>query len=313
MKRKILLISLILILIVSLAGCGTKDKAASTQPSANAPAVVTDEQKDTLLVDAAWLKTNLDKVVVVDARADKDYNKGHVPGAVNAIWQGFTNIKGQPGDKGWGVLLPKEELAGKIGALGIDGSKPVVVYGNPPSWGEEGRIVWTLKMAGIADAKMLDGGIEAWKNADGDISKDAVKTTAVPVAIASLDENLTATTDWVNSQKSSIKIVDSRSEKEYKGATDFGEARGGHLPGAINIPFENLFNKDGTLKSSGDLKAMYTAAGLSPDDEIVTYCTKGIRSAYMALTMRMAGFEKARNYDPSFYEWAGNTALPVEK
>lgn len=313
MKRKLLVLSLLLAFIVSLVGCGAESGQKSQPATDKSKTVVTDQQKATLLVDVAWLKNNLDKVVVVDARKDGDYNAGHVPGAVNAIWQGFTNIKGQPGDPGWGVLLPKEELADKIGALGIDGSKTVVVYGQPPGWGEEGRIVWTLKMAGLKDAMMLDGGIEAWKKAGGEISKEAVKTKAVPFSIASLDENFTATTEWISSQQSSIKIVDSRSEKEYKGATDYGEARGGHLPGAINIPFENLFNKDGTLKSSGELKAIYTAAGLSPNDEIATYCTAGIRSAYMALTMRMVGFEKARNYDPSFYEWAGNSKLSVEK
>lgn len=312
-KRNFLVLSLILVLIISLAGCGTQSGTKSPQTSDKQPAAVSDAQKDTLLVNADWLKSNLDKVVVIDARKDVDYNKGHVPGAVNAIWQGFAAIKGQPGDPGWGVLLPKDELAAKIGALGIDGSKAVVVYAQPPGWGEEGRIVWMLRMAGIKDAKMLDGGLEAWEQAGGELSKDAVKAKAVSFAIASLDESYTSTTDWIVKNQKTIKIIDSRSEKEYKGAADFGEARGGHLPGAINIPFENMFNKDGSLKSSAELKEMFTAAGLNPEDEIVSYCTKGIRSAYMTLTLRMVGFEKARNYDPSYYEWAGNDKLPVEK
>lgn len=313
MKRKLLVFSLVLALMVSLAGCGAKSETKSPQPSSPSSTSASDTQKASLLVDAAWLKDNLDTVVVVDARKDVDYNKGHLPGAVNAIWQGFADIKGQPGDAGWGVLLPKDDLAQKIGAIGIDGSKAVVVYGQFPGWGEDGRIVWMLRMAGIKEAKMLDGGINAWKTAGGEISKKAVKAKAVPFSIASLDESLTASTAWVSSQQKSIKIVDARSEKEYQGAADYGEARGGHLPGAINIPFENMFNKDGTLKSSSDLKTLFTAAGLSPDDEIVTYCTKGIRSAYMALALRMTGFERARNYDASFYEWAGNKKLSVEK
>lgn len=311
MKRNLLALFLILTLLVSVAGCGS----TNVQEPESTPEIqenVMDEQKAALLVDVAWLEDNLDKVVVIDARGNEEYSKGHIPGAVAATWQDFANMTGKPGETGWGVLLSKEQLAEKIGALGIDGTKQVIVYGQPPGWGEDGRIVWMLRMAGITDAKMLDGGLAAWKNGGGEISKDAVQVAAVPFSIASMDESLTATTQWIVDHQNTIKIVDSRSEKEYNGATDYGEVRGGHLPGAINIPYESMFDKDGILKSSDELKEILTSAGLSPEDEIVTYCTAGIRSAHMALTMRAVGFEKARNYDASFHEWAGDSSLPLE-
>jgi thiosulfate/3-mercaptopyruvate sulfurtransferase len=316
--KKGLFFCLVLVLVITLGACAKKGPASNE----NAPgkqAVNQDSQKSldsakaTVFVDTAWLKENLSKVIVIDARKDTDYGKGHIPGAVNAVWQTFANVKGKPGDAKWGVLLAKDQLAEAIGKLGIDGQKPVIICNETPGWGEDGRVLWTLKVAGIKDAKILDGGLEAWKNANGEISKDAVQPTAVKYEITALDDSINATSEWINANMKNIKIVDSRAPKEYGGATDFGEARGGHLPGAINISFEDMFNKDGTTKSTEELKGIFTKAGLSQNDEIITYCTKGIRSGYMALMMKMAGYEKARNYDASYYEWAGNKNLPLEK
>lgn len=313
--KKLCVLFLIFILLVSMTACGqTKPTAEpAKQPVAVAPEKQPDALKDTVFVSAAWLKDNLKNVVVIDVRKDSEYAGGHIPGAVNAIWQYFSDIKGKPGDANWGILLSQDQLTAKIGALGINNEKSVVIYGQPPAWGEEGRVLWTLKTAGIKNAKILEGGISAWKALQGEIIKDAVTPMAAKYETASLDTSLNATTDWIVANQKKIKIIDVRSPKEYAGATDFGEARGGHLPGAVNIPFEGLFNKDGAVKSSAEIKQMFTGACLTPDDEIVLYCTKGIRSGYMALMMRMVGFSKAKNYDASYYEWAGNKSLPIEK
>lgn len=97
--------------------------------------------------------------------------------------------------------------------------------------------------------------------------------------------------------------MDTRTDKEYNGKTMYGEANGGHLPGAIQIRYTDLFNSDSTLKSNEDLTKMFEDAGLSKEDHIITYCTGGIRSAYMQLVMEMCGFENSENYDESFYRW----------
>jgi thiosulfate/3-mercaptopyruvate sulfurtransferase len=269
-------------------------------------------EKAGLFVDAAWLKQNLSKVIVVDARPEKDFQKAHIPGAVSAPWQPFTRMAGKPGDPGWGVLLPPELLAAKIGTLGIDGRKPIIVYAAPPGWGEDGRFAWMARVAGITDIRILDGGLAAWKQAGGEFTNKTLNVPSRTMMISTGDEELTATTDWIQSRLGQIKIVDTRTEKEFDGARKYGEARGGHLPGAISIPFQNLFNEDGTVKNRRALKQLFLNSGLKPEDEIVTYCTAGIRSAHMALVMRMVGFDNARNYDASFYEWAGNKHLVLE-
>jgi thiosulfate/3-mercaptopyruvate sulfurtransferase len=266
-----------------------------------------------LFVDARYLMDHHDQVVVVDARSEKAYNKGHIPGAVSAPWQPFTHMAGKPGDPGWGALLPKKELAGKIGALGIDGGKPLVVYADPPGWGEDGRFVWMAMMAGIENVRILDGGIAAWKKAGGQTTREPASPPSLEMVINQWDDSLDATTDWIRANQNQIKIVDSRSPSEFNGATKYGESRGGHLPGAILISFDTLFEKKGILKSPEELTRLFESAGLRPDDPIVTYCTAGIRSAHMALVLRMTGVKKARNYDASFYEWAGMKDLPLEK
>ena len=92
--------------------------------------------------------------------------------------------------------------------------------------------------------------------------------------------------------------------KEYEGATLYGEAQGGRLPGAINIPYTELFQEDGTLKSNEEITLMYEENGIKKDDQVVTYCTGGIRSAYAQLVLEMCGYENTYNYCQSFWRWA---------
>lgn len=265
-----------------------------------------------LFVKSTWLEANRKKVVVVDARSEKKFKRGHLPRAVSAPWQLFTHMNGKPGDPDWGTLLPKGELIAKLAAIGINGQTALVVYADTPGWGEDGRFAWMVLVLGIKNVKILDGGIKAWKKDGGEITR---KINIMPVVKKDLhgwDEDLIATTEWIQSNTGKIKIVDARSKKEFKGAVKYGEDRGGHLPEAIFIPFRTLFNFDGTIKKSSQLKQLFRSAGLKPEDEIVAYCTAGIRASYMTLVMRMAGFKKVRNYDASFYEWAAKKQLPLK-
>ncbi|MHB1125846.1 MAG: sulfurtransferase [Bacillota bacterium] len=312
--KRIASVFLSLLLFAGIVGCGASDKDNSGPNVNNGQQAQTqDNAKNEYFVDSDWLKDNLDSVILLDARDQKSYDAGHITGALNTTWQTFSDMDGKPGEPEWGTLLTGKELAEKIGSLGIDGTKTVVVYADPAGWGEDGRVAWTLRMAALTDVKMLDGGWSAWQASGYETTKEAPAVTAVEFNISAMNAGLNATTDWIVNNSESIKIVDSRAPKEYAGATDFGEARGGHLPKAINIPFGDTFNADGTVKSSQELKDLFTNAGLLPDDEIVVYCTKGIRSAHMTLLLRMAGFDKARNYDASFYTWAGDASLGMEK
>lgn len=268
--------------------------------------------QESYFTDVRWLNDNLSRVTIVDARPARAYARGHIPGAVSTPWQYFADMTGKPGEPGWGTLLAKEVLSEKLSAKGISPQKPVVVYSKTPGWGEDGRIAWMLLMAGFTDVRMLDGGVRAWKQAGGPLVKSAEEPVKVLTEVNNLDEGYTASTDWIRAHMEEIVLVDSRTRAEFLGARKYGEARGGRLPGAILVPFEEMFDKEKRIRPTQELRELFAKAGIEPEDRVVVYCTGGIRSAHMVLILRMAGFPYAANYDASFYEWAGNPELELE-
>lgn len=262
-------------------------------------------------VNAASLQENLANVIVIDARAEKEYKNGHVPGAINITWQMLSNMTLKQGEVGWGVVLGKEELGAKLGSFGIDGKKDIVVYNDPKGLGEEGRVLWMLKLAGIENSKILNGGYPAWLELKAETSKEVPTLTPVEFVIENYDEARIATTDEVKANLGKVKLIDTRSPEEFKGESNHGENYKGEkalgkIPTAIHLQYADLYNVDGTIKSIADLQATFTALGLQPEDEIITYCTVGIRSGFTSEIMRMAGYTKAKNYNGSFSEWAGS-------
>ncbi len=262
-------------------------------------------------VNAVTLQEKLANVIVIDARSEKEYGNGHVPGAINITWQMLSNMTPKQGEVGWGVVLGKEDLGAKLGSFGIDGTKDIIVYNDPKGLGEEGRVLWMLKIAGIENSRILNGGYPAWLELKAETSKEVPTITPVEFVIKNYDSARIATTEDVKANLGNGKIIDTRSPEEYKGESNHGENyKGekalGRIPGAVHLQYSDLYNVDGTIKSIADLQATFTALGLKPEDEVITYCTVGIRSGFTAEIMRMAGYTKARNYNGSFSEWAGS-------
>jgi len=315
------LVALVLMLgaLAGAAGCTPTEPAVespSTQPPPATSTPDTTEARAALLISVDDLAADTAGVVILDSRDPKAYEAGHIEGAISAPWQAFATVaEGKPGDADWGVLSTPDDIAAALGERGVDTTKPIVVYSDPTGWGEDGRVLWTLRSIGVLDVRMLDGGLPAWSAAGKAVSTEVPSPAATTVAVAEgVLADINVTTDEVKAavDTGGVNIVDARSEKEYGGATDFGEARGGHIPGAMNVPFPTMFNEDGTLKSNDDLVRMFTGAGIERGNETIVYCTKGVRSAYMAEILQMLRYP-AKNYDASFYSWAGDPSLPVEK
>jgi thiosulfate/3-mercaptopyruvate sulfurtransferase len=267
-------------------------------------------------VNGDWVNVHLEDedVIILDARGDKAYGKGHIKNALPVAWPNFAKMDVKPGVKGFGVLLNPEELGKKIADLGITKDKKVIAYGPAQDgWGEDGRIVWMLKMAGIEKAKMLNGSFEYWEDKGYAVSKEASEAKKSDFTLEKLDFSRNIDTKALMDKYNDYVILDTRTKDEYEGAIKYNEARGGHLPGAIFAPYSDLFNDDGTLKNQETLEKMFMDLGLSKEDKIVTYCTGGIRSAYMQLVLEMLGYKHAMNYDASFYEWAGNKDAKLGK
>ena len=285
--------------------------AGNAAPAKPASSAKTDAQAtQALYVDVKWLKDNLAKIVVIDANAPDIYAKGHVPGAINVTWKSLSNMAPKQGEAGWGVVLGKDELGAKIASFGIDDSKTIVVYNDPKGLGEEGRVLSMLKIAGIKDVRLLNGGIPAWKRAGDELSTEAPKLAPSNFSIANYDDSRIATTDYVKANLGKVKLIDTRSLEEFNGSTNHGENfKGekvyGRIPGAILLQYSDLYAPDGKIRSNAELAAIFSKLGIKKEDEIVTYCTVGIRSGFTAEILRMAGYTKTRNYNASFSEWAG--------
>ena len=210
----------------------------------------TPETRESILVSADWLKANIKNV------------------AVNAPWTYFANMNAKQGTDKWGTIWPEATMAKRIGALGINGKKTVVAYCDAGGWGQSGWTLWILRQAGIKNAKILEGGIGAWKAAGGQLAKNKVKAKTVAFTISKYAPNYTATTQWINDNlgKPGLAIIDVRTQPEFNGKIrPFQEKRAGHLPGAVNISRENFVTEQGHFKSAEEVAALLAPYGITTD------------------------------------------------
>lgn len=265
--------------------------------------------EDSYYISMEELNEDLDNenLIIIDARDNSTYSKGHIDGAINIIWQQLSDVSVNSDEKGFGVVLETNKLEEALQGFGINNDSEIVVYSNgSDGWGEDGRILWTLTTNGFDNVKVLDGTYKLWKSNDYPISKEEVILEEGNVTLSKSDSDLVIDTDELEAvvASESAKIIDTREEKEYEGAVLYGETKGGHIPTSINVPMTSLFDKDGSVKTKEEVDAIMEEAGVSIDDEIITYCTAGIRSSHMLVILKSYGYENVKNYDESYYYWA---------
>jgi thiosulfate/3-mercaptopyruvate sulfurtransferase len=306
MKKKRLIsffaAALAVVMAFGLTGCGSKGTPDSELKSKKA-------FTGKYIVSASYAKKQVgkDNVLFVDCRGEDEAKKGTVKGAVATTWQDLCTCSsryGEPCDKDWGKIPEPDDLASRLGKLGMTKDKDIYLIGETlDGWGDDGRVLWELNAAGYTKAKIVNGGYDALENAGVKTQKGASEPKAGKVEISSINYDHTVTTEDLQKNYDDYKIIDTRTEEEYNGATKYDEAKGGHLPDAIFIPYTDLFRENGTLKSKKDIEAMMEDNGISKDDRIVTYCTGGIRSAYFQLVLEMCGYRHTYNYDQSYWRW----------
>ena len=233
------------------------------------------------------------ELVLLDTRSSLKFLLSHIPGARPIDhWQDFTTrVNEAPGI----LIEDKKFLAEKLGELGIDYSKTIVIYGEAiDKWRTDGRFFWMFKYLGFKNVAILEGGIEKWKQnnmpVDRGIADDFSGSKLSPEEIK-FDRSVLADQTWIHKRlgSKSIALIDTRAKSEYEGETPFGSPRGGHIPGAIHLDWRDFFTKKGVLKKTSKLKSILDRSGIDPEQEAVVYCTGGVRSGMSFLVFQYLG------------------------
>ncbi len=272
-----------------------------------------------VLVETEWVADHLVESNIRLVEVDVDttaYDSGHIPGAIGWNWRRDTQqlVRRDIPDK-----AALEEL---LSRSGIGNDTTVILYGDNNNWFAT-YAFWLLKLYGHADARLMNGGRKKWMDEGRAFTTDAPKIKRASYKAADMDVNLRAWRELVAESlgKPGKGLVDVRSVKEYSGELlapenlpQEGAQRGGHIPGAANIPWSLAVREDGTFKSAEDLTALYGAHAITPDKEIIAYCRIGERSSHSWFVLKyLLGFPNVRNYDGSWTEWGSLIGAPIEK
>jgi len=253
------------------------------------------------LIDAAWMEKRLDtpEVLVLDPRSRMKYLQGHLKGAINLPATRFFNAEGR--------LLPSLELGEFLGSVGLNDTKIPLIYDSYD--GQRGALmVWVLEYLGRSDVCLMDTFYEGWLAQGKELFYRPVVPTRQEFQIHEVPNVRAKLRDVQNQRKA--KLLDVRSVEEFKGESEM-DARPGHIPGAINIPWLQFLGVNHHYLDSMDgIKQRLSTVGFSEDDSVITYCRVGMRAAVGYLALQQLGYNVSL-YDGSYAEWEGS-GLPVE-
>jgi thiosulfate/3-mercaptopyruvate sulfurtransferase len=268
------------------------------------------------LVTTAWLASHLGEDGLVVVESDEDvllYETGHIPGAVKIDWHLDLN------DPVVRDYVDGQGFAEVMGRSGIGPDTTIVVYGDKSNWWAA-YALWVFELFGHADVRLLDGGRSAWQAEGRDLTREQPSPARVDYPVRTRHDSSTRAfrqdvLDFLGGQ-----LVDVRSPQEYSGERlhmpDYpqeGAVRGGHIPGAVSVPWAKAAKDDGRFKDRGDLEQVYLSEqGLHAHEPVIVYCRIGERSSHTWFVLTyLLGFEDVRNYDGSWTEWGNAVRVPV--
>ena len=257
---------------------------------------------------------------VWDVRDTRDYSKGHMPGALT-IGDAASVLRDQNSED----FIATSRIEALLGAAGIDPGRETVVYGSRGTWNPYfGR--YTLRYFGASKVSVFHDGIEGWQAFGLPLSTSSAQAVPVKLSLV-VNPSVVVTTAEVIGRlnQSQTQIVDVRTPKEFAGE-DIRALRGGHVPGAINIPYEQNWTDPQTvqklaskqvsdsrgmsLKSTADLKELYSK--LDPEKETLVYCQSGVRASETAGVLEQLGFKNVRVYDSSWLAYGNQLDAPAD-
>jgi len=242
---------------------------------------------------------------------------GHIPGALKIDWHNDLN------DPVMRDYIDREQFQALLRRLGISADTTVVFYGDKNNWWAT-YALWVFELFGFRNGKILDGGRAKWEAEDRTMTTDVPRVTPSSYTAPERDDaRIRAFMPDVREHvRAHGKLVDVRSPDEFSGAKlhmpDYpqeGAMRGGHIPGARNVPWSRAANPDGTFRNADELRALYEQeAGLRPQDDVVAYCRIGERSSHTWFVLKyLLGYDRVRNYDGSWTEWGNAVRAPIER
>ncbi len=271
------------------------------------------------LVDTAWVASHLGDPGIRLVESDEDallYDTGHIPGAVKVDW--FTTLQ-HPLRRDF---LTKEDFEQLCSQLGIDNDTTVVFYGDKSNWFAT-YALWLFQYYGHEKVKIMDGGRTKWTLENRPLTREVPSYPRTNYKAKGPNLRIRAFRDQVFQHIDEKKpLVDVRSPKEYTGELlhmpnypQEGATRGGHIPGAVNIPWSQSVNEaDSTFKPVEELRQLYQSQGITPNQEIIAYCRIGERSSHTWFVLtHLLGYPNVKNYDGSWTEWGNLVNAPIEK
>ena len=263
-----------------------------------------------MLVDPAWVEEHLNdrNVRVVDCDPPDQYRRAHIAGAVTHHGDNFFK---DPDDARF--IMPPEKFAATMSQMGIGDGTSVVTYDAMGSI-NAARLWWCLSYYGHKDVRVLNGGWNRWLKEGRPVSM--VRAKPAPATFTPLpDETVRASAEYIMGvlDNPDVVILDVRSDGEWDGSNNRGNKRAGHMPGAVHNEWLNNVTNDEAnfLKPPAELRAMFEGLGVTPDKEIVTVCQGGIRAAQAMWTLKLLGYDRVRDYDGSFRDWANRDDTPI--
>ena len=273
-----------------------------------------------VLVSTQWVADNLhrtDKVRIVESNEDVLlYGTGHIPNAVHIDWVADLN------DAIRRDYLNEEQFAALMGRAGISNDTTVVFYGDKNNWWAT-YAFWVFKLFGHQDCRIMNGGRQKWIAEGRELTRDkphCPATTYRPAART--DYKIRAFRDQVLAHVNAAQpLVDVRSPQEFRGellhmpgSPQEGALRGGHIKGAVSVPWSRAVAEDGTFKTADELRGIYEGEqGLSPEKNVIAYCRIGERSSHTWFVLTyLLGYPNVRNYDGSWTEWGNLVGVPIE-
>ena len=280
---------------------------------------MTDYAHPEYLVETQWVAEHLDDPDVRIIESDEDpllYRMGHVPGAVQVDW--FTTLQ-HPVRRDF---LTKEQFEAFCAQAGISNDTTLVFYGDKSNW-FACYALWVFEYYGHKNVKIMNGGRAKWEQEKRPLVKELPSYPGTSYKAKDPDKSIRAFREQVFTQVVTKKpLVDVRSPKEYSGELlhmpnypQEGATRGGHIPGAVNIPWSKAVNEaDSTFKSTEELRSLYEGEGIQSDKDIIAYCRIGERSSLTWFVLKyLLGYPNVKNYDGSWTEWGNLVDAPIEK